>query len=399
MVVDPAFPQTWTQTNAPAGISWLSVASSADGSKWVVSGTSPQVVYTSTNSGMTWTSNSLPRPLTTWNSIALSADGSRLVGVTPGGAIYLSTNSGATWLQASNAPVGAWFAVASSADGTKLVAGAGGRTWTNGPICISTDSGSTWTQTTAPIGYWHSVSSSADGTKLAAVDCGDSSGTNGGSIYISTNSGGYWFQASAPTNLSWSSVTMSADGSKLAAVSLPMFVNNGGTLNIVLGLVYTSTDSGGTWRSNNVPRGAWVSVASSADGSKLVAAAEQNGPNIFTSTNFGATWMSNSVPDNILTSVASSADGSKLVAVTFNGGIYTSQSIPAPLMNIALSSSNLDLSWLVPSTNFELQQNSDLSMANWVTVTNTPMLNLTNLQNEVVLSPTDSSGFFRLKTP
>ena len=32
-------------------------------------------------------------------------------------------------------------------------------------------------------------------------------------------------------------------------------------------------------------------------------------------------------------------------------------------------------------------------------MTDTPALNLTNLQNEVVLSPTNGSGFFRLKTP
>jgi hypothetical protein len=32
-------------------------------------------------------------------------------------------------------------------------------------------------------------------------------------------------------------------------------------------------------------------------------------------------------------------------------------------------------------------------------MTNQPVLNLTNLQNEVMLSPSSSSGFYRLKTP
>jgi len=32
-------------------------------------------------------------------------------------------------------------------------------------------------------------------------------------------------------------------------------------------------------------------------------------------------------------------------------------------------------------------------------ITNLPVVNLTNLQDEVVLSPTNSSGFYRLKTP
>jgi hypothetical protein len=50
----------------------------------------------------------------------------------------------------------------------------------------------------------------------------------------------------------------------------------------------------------------------------------------------------------------------------------------------------------VPSTNFVLQQNPDLTAIGWENLTNTPVLNLTNLQNEVILSPSNSSGFFRL---
>jgi hypothetical protein len=96
-------------------------------------------------------------------------------------------------------------------------------------------------------------------------------------------------------------------------------------------------------------------------------------------------------------SVASSADGSKLIAVDYGSGIWISQTTPAPQLNIAPSNTNLDFSWTVPSTNFVLQQSSDLG--SWTDVTNPPVLNLTNLQNEVILSPTGSSVFYRLKTP
>ncbi|MDD5141364.1 MAG: hypothetical protein PHY43_14030 [Verrucomicrobiales bacterium] len=44
-----------------------------------------------------------------------------------------------------------------------------------------------------------------------------------------------------------------------------------------------------------------------------------------------------------------------------------------------------------------MQQSSDLT--SWADVTNAPVLNLTNLQNEVLLSPSNSSSFYRLKTP
>jgi hypothetical protein len=57
---------------------------------------------------------------------------------------------------------------------------------------------------------------------------------------------------------------------------------------------------------------------------------------------------------------------------------------------------NLAFSWTVPSTNFVLQQNSDLNTTSWTTVTNLPVLNLTNLQEEVGVSPANGSSFFRL---
>jgi hypothetical protein len=44
-----------------------------------------------------------------------------------------------------------------------------------------------------------------------------------------------------------------------------------------------------------------------------------------------------------------------------------------------------------------MQQSSDLTL--WSDVTNTPELNLDNLQNEVILTPSNDSGFYRLKTP
>jgi hypothetical protein len=69
----------------------------------------------------------------------------------------------------------------------------------------------------------------------------------------------------------------------------------------------------------------------------------------------------------------------------------------APQLHLATANDNLLFSRLVPSTNFVMQQSANLS--GWLEVTNPPVLNLTNLQNVVVLSPTGSSGFYRLKTP
>lgn len=133
--------------------------------------------------------------------------------------------------------------------------------------------------------------------------------------------GGLNWTGHDPSGPSWTSVASSADGSRLVAVAIS-------------GEVYTSIDSGATWQRSSGTKAAptefWYSVASSADGSKLVAVAGGGvdaGP-IYTSGNSGATWEPSSGPKAapIATwySVASSADGSKLVAVALGGKIYTS---------------------------------------------------------------------------
>ena len=67
---------------------------------------------------------------------------------------------------------------------------------------------------------------------------------------------------------------------------------------------------------------AWYSVASSADGTKLVAAVYQG--NLWTSTDSGGTWTEDTSVGSTKTwnSVASSADGTKLVAAVQHGNLW-----------------------------------------------------------------------------
>jgi hypothetical protein len=368
------FAQTWTQTSAPGGAS--AIACSADGSTVVaVAGNS---IYVSTNAGVTWASTNLPS--VGLKCVASSADGTRLVTASlyanSTSGIFISTNSGVDW-QSTSTPGIYWNAIASSADGTKLVA-------IGSSIYTSTNSGVTWISNSAPSLNLLAAASSADGTKLIAIGSGQPA------IYISTNSGATWASSSASSNFYGRSVTSSSDGTKLVLVG------------DAEAAVHLSTDSGATWVSNSTPGLYWQGVALSADGTKLVAVS--NSGWIYTSTNSGVTLTSNSVPSGYWSSVASSADGSKLVAAidpfSFIGnarGIYVSHTTPVPSLNIAPSDTALALSWTIPSTNFVLQQSSDLT--SWADVTNAPVLNLTNLQNEVTLSPSNSSSFYRLKTP
>jgi hypothetical protein len=201
--------------------------------------------------------------------------------------------------------------------------------------------------------------------------------------YTSTNAGATWISNGMPS-VSWGAVASSADGLKLVAAAVVSGIHR----------IFTSSNGGNTWVTNQAPISRVSFIASSADGAEM-AAVEQD--RIWSSTNSGATWTSNNMTGFWL-GVASSADGSKWVAANASpGAIWTLQTPPAPQINITPTNSNLALSWIVPSTSFVLQRSSDLS--SWTDMTNPPVLNLTNLQEALVLSPTNSSGFFRLKTP
>jgi len=394
--VNSAFAQTWTQaTNAPSN-GWTCVASSADGTKLVAvyGDNNSGSIYTSTNSGANWTHQTNAPTNVEWQGVASSADGVKLVaGATAYGGIYTSTNSGKTWIS-NNVPNSSnyyWWNVASSADGTKLAAAArlGG-----GPIYTSTNSGITWEITSAPTNsYWAGVTSSADGTKLAAAQLATVTNPNNylGYIYTSTNSGATWQTNDAPF-IAWEGIASSADGVKLIAVARAGLIG-----------IYTSTNSGVTWIPNTnsaLVYNNWSSAAMSADGCKMAVVSVYVGApwaSVYSSDDSGLSWQTNDAPNADWQFITSSADGSKLVAATYNGSIYTLQTTPSPQLNINPSSTNFALSWIIPSTDFVVQQSPDLM--SWSSITNTPALNLTNLQNQVTLSPTNNIGFYRLTTP
>ena len=300
-----SFSNTYTWSPVATSDGWYSITSSSDGTKLaaVVRGDYGGYIYTSTNSGASWTQQTASGSRY-WYSITSSSDGTKLAAVHYRGYIYTSTDSGATWTERS--PVTAsttrnWASITSSSDGTKLAA-----VVYPGYIYTSTDSGATWTaRQTDTIRYWYSITSSSDGTKLAAV-------VRDGYIYTSTDSGATW-----TTNLnssgvrSWLSITSSSDGTKLAAVVYP-------------GYIYTSTNSGASWTQQTASGSRyWTSITSSSDGTKLAAGAD--GDYIYTSNDSGATWTTNLNSSGVRSwiSITSSSDGTKLAAGVYGGNIFT----------------------------------------------------------------------------
>ena len=185
----------------------------------------------------------------------------------------------------------------------------------SGTIYASSDFGNTWSTTTVASNYWESICCSADGKYLAAAANSDNlNNTVPGQIHLSQDWGLHWHTPSDPGSNYWHfwlSIASSSDGSKLVAVNAE-------------GTIYTSLDFGDTWTLTGAPGENWFSVASSTNGNNLVAVAN-NGP-IYTSTNSGVSWNeAANAPVAGWASVASSSDGMKLAAVQWGGALYTSE--------------------------------------------------------------------------
>lgn len=108
------------------------------------------------------------------------------------------------------------------------------------------------------------------------------------------------------SNRYWHSVASSANGVKLVAGVSP-------------GYVYTSNDGGATWNQRGVSAD-WNAITSSIDGTKLAAATPVG---IMLSSNSGLTWTATETAESWFW-VSGSSDGVKLAAIVSNGQIHTS---------------------------------------------------------------------------
>jgi len=372
VVLVTGFSVAWNQSSAPTNYNWAGISCSANGMV-IMTGASYHVSLISTDSGITWRTN----PIFGYGTppAAFSADGTRAVAIliTNGMSVCISTNSGNTWMLTTAPTGGEWRGVASSADGVKLFACV-----YSGAIWRSTNGGATWQVCNASTRAWSALVCSADGTKVTA----SATSTYGiGQTYTSTNSGSSW----SPNNgITGTSMACSADGRIWAMTGL------GGT--------FISTNFGANWISNGITAYSYEQdcLSMSADGKRLIIAG--NGTPIYTSIDSGTTWETNNAPLG-WSGVASSADGNKLWAVGGSvKGIMSGQAMVTPQLNLKATDGGVAFSWGLPSTNFALQQNSDLSMTNWTTLTNTPVLNLTNLHQELSLPAPETAGFYRLIT-
>jgi hypothetical protein len=150
-----------------------------------------------------------------------------------------------------------------------------------------------------------------------------------------------WYQSGAAAE-DWTSIASSSDGTKMVASSSAVSAGN----------VWISGNSGQSWSGTSASGDAsvWQAVASSADGTKLYAAAG-NGGSIFFSTNSGTAWAALASSAASWTSIACSSDGTRLVGgttsdalyTTLNGVFTTTKATTAPVTSVASSANGTDL--------------------------------------------------------
>ena len=179
------------------------------------------LVYISADSGATWTGhsvNSLGPGYSQWTSIASSANGTNLAVVAMNGYVYTSSNSGSTWTQRAP-PQNSWSSIASSADGTKLAASSFIDTSSPTPpnagvVYLSSDAGVSWSyvsSTILPLARWMSITSTGDGLGLSVADA------SSGKIWNSRDGGTNWDEDSTLDTYDWYAITSS--GVSLTALS------------------------------------------------------------------------------------------------------------------------------------------------------------------------------------
>jgi len=258
------------------------VASSADGTKLFATGSNSSssistCIYVSANSGSTWSERREPGtnylPGTTFPAknfylgIACNSDGTKVVCASQPGYIFTSTDSGTTWTQRTFTQQ-QWGPVTSDSTGTYLAAGI-----RNGPdnIYTSNDSGANWvrqTDTSSPSKSWRSVVYSSDASTLVAC-------TLGNYIFKSTDKGVTWTQLTNAGTNTWGGLACSSNGSTIIAINSTTSL-------------FTSTDSGSTWSTQTISGPTALSCVTGDSNATKLAVTNNSSSNSYIYTNYTA---------------------------------------------------------------------------------------------------------------
>jgi photosystem II stability/assembly factor-like uncharacterized protein len=290
---DVAESWTFSEATTAGSRSWRGVDSSSDGTKLVGVVGSGGRIYTSTDSGSTWTVRGVAGA---WVGVASNYNNLIIAAVdrnpsAEGQGIYVSIDSGATWNKRETSRL--WSAIACSNDSTTPTLCA---VVNSGRIYVSLDNGNNWTSQTNIDRAWSAVALGYS-TGVAVV--------NGGGIHYSEDTTSDSWNEVNNQNRAYSGVACSDNGDILVAV-----VNGG--------YIYTSSDSGTNWTQRAISA-AWSSVSCSSDGEIMQATV--NGGQVYTSFDYGENWTPTD-SSRSWSCVAVSQNGLKSIAGVNSGNLY-----------------------------------------------------------------------------
>jgi hypothetical protein len=123
-----------------------------------------------------------------------------------------------------------------------------------------------------------------------------------------------------------------------------------------------------------------------------------HGAGLYSTTDAGQTWVSNNVPSYLWRTIACTPDAKRGMAAVASGpstSFIFLLSTPPPSLIISATWTNATLSWPTNSSGFQRQQTLAIGTLNWKDVTNAIVI--TNTQNTVTVLKTNSQAFFRLR--
>lgn len=315
--------QTWTTLGGPINIAGIVI--SGDGTK-LAEANSSNDVYTSSNSGATWTQVVSGGANT--SSLSANPGGNRLLITHVDNTSFdeqshfqTSANWGATWTRPiAFSNIGTTVA---SADGSTLLAAAywryGGGDTDGTHLWRSSDSGVSWSLVSgggipagcSPSGYDQQVAIDRSGTRMA-VACG-----GGLDDYVSVDSGATWTKMTGYHGGGAGLLMSSGDGKTLLSVQ-----TSGSPLNL-----YLSSDLGATWSTRTVPLvspspSSLVYFASTTSNGSRIALSDNSGY-VYVSSDAGVSWSTTNTNTITYTGPVMTADGSNLITAS-NGNMLRS---------------------------------------------------------------------------
>jgi hypothetical protein len=304
------------QISTNAGTSWTPVTPGASASRAIsISGDGTRIalmgndgIYTSANTGSSWTKNSgfMNYYSTDRNALSMSRDGQKIVAVTSNNSdpkIHFTQNFGSLWETATaQAAATNFISVKVSGDSGTIVIGS-----FLSASYISYNNGANWS-TSAGTGSWSSFASDYSGTRWYST-------RNTTTLYsgLSVSTSGFSWTVKTPNDgiTKAQLIVTSSDGSKVVVSNYN-------------GAIWASNDGGNTWtQSTGTSSGtSYNCLAMSADGSKVIAGGSSS--IVLKSTNGGLSFSQTYSSNATIYGCGMSSDGNVIVFADYSQGIVVS---------------------------------------------------------------------------